>query len=92
MDASITSRSGKMRILKLRSLHIYGLNNRLGVELKKEDTFVLVDHIFPLLPRKHHRVSRGPIHKNNNSFPPDALLIKLKHHLSHTFSDVPKFV
>ena len=68
------------------------LNDRLGVELKKEDTRVFVDHIFPLLPRKHHRVSRGTIHKNANSFPPDALLIKLKHHLCHTFSDVPKFV
>ena len=49
---------------------------------------MFIGNKFPPLPRKHDRVSRGTIHKNNNSFSPDESLIKLKDHLSHSLSDV----
>ena len=52
---------------------------------------VLVGNKFPPLFRKHDRVSRGTIHKINNSFSPDVSLIKLKHFLSHNLSDALNF-
>ena len=73
------------------TVYLCGLNDRLGNEYKKEDTHVLLSIKFPPLTRKHHRVFRGTIHKNKNSFSPDELLFKLKHYLSYNLSDIPDF-
>ena len=64
-------------MLKLRTIHQYNLNDRLGDEYKKDNTNVLVDNKYPLLPRKHDGVSRVAVYKNNNSFSLDEFLIKL---------------
>ena len=58
----------KKSTLKLRTVYHYGLNNGLGDECKKEDIHVLMSNKFPPLPKKRDRVSRGTIHKSNNSF------------------------
>ena len=71
LDASLTCRRTKREktwLLMLRTVYPCGLNDCLGDEYKKEDTYVLIGNKFPSLPRKHDRVSRGTIHKNNNSF------------------------
>ena len=94
MDASITSRRKqreKTWMPKLRTVYPYCLNNCLGDEYKKVGTHLLVCNKFPSLPRKYNRVSRGTIHKNNNSFSPEEFLIKLKHHLSPNLLDAPNF-
>ena len=46
---------------------------------------------FSPLPRKHDKVFRGTIDKNNNSFSPDEFHIKLKNHHDNSLSDVPNF-
>ena len=70
-------------MLKLKTVYPYGLNNHLGVEYKKEVTHVLIGNKLSPLYRKHDRVSRGTVQKNNISFSPDEFLMKLKHHISH---------
>lgn len=61
-----------------------------GEEYKKENTRLLTGNKFPPQATSY-KVSRGPVHKINNSFSPDQLLIKLKHHLSYNLSNFPKF-
>ena len=64
LDASITSREKQREethMLKLRTVHPYGLNDCLEDEHKKENTYALLGYKFQHLPRKHDRVSRGTI-------------------------------
>ena len=65
------------------SILVYCFTYFPGEEYKEENTRLLTGNKFPPLPRKSYKVSRGPIHKINNSFSPDQLLIKLKHHVSY---------
>lgn len=94
LDASITSRRkqfNKILALKLRTVFLYCLNDRIWDEYIKEDTHVLVSNIFPSLSRKHNIVFCGTIHNNKNFFSPDEFLIKLKHYLSHNLWLIPNF-
>ena len=93
-DASITSRRKQIEktcMLKLRIVYLYGLNDGLGDEYKKDNAHMLVGNKFPPPPVRHNRIFRGNSHKNNNSSPPDEFLIKIKHNLNHDLSDVPNF-
>ena len=75
-------------MVQLRTIYPYGLNDCLGNEYKKKNIHVLVSNKFPPPFRKHARVFRGTIHRNNNFFSSDVFPIKLKHHLSHNLSDI----
>ena len=58
---------------------------------KKENTHTLVGDKCPPLPIKRDKFSRRTSHKNNNSFSPGKIFIKLKQRLSHNQSHVTNF-
>ena len=78
-------------MLKLWTVYPYDLNGRLGNDYKKSNTHVLVGNKSPSPTRNHYQISCGTSRKNDNSLAPDEFLIKLKHHLNLTLSDVFNF-
>ena len=48
---------------ELRTIFLYGLNDRIGDEFKTDNKHINVTDKFSSLPRKHSRANRGKNHK-----------------------------
>ena len=53
-------------MLKLRVVQTYGLNDGIGNEYERHNTYVFVGSKFLPIPWKHNRISCGTSHKNNS--------------------------